>query len=259
MRSISLTVPLFSLLLLGLNSIHAGDFTFHGPDAPIYALIREKDPADFSFYQIMPASHGLRKKTAPMRLYWSGETKGGPPFKPALGITCGQLKGPQVLKRHSQEVPHFLASRATGLRPHPNRRATPNDHARTLIIIRARLEFQKYGLSAEKVEVHSLVQTELSPGRQALMGTLNTSQAGQTHSLFLVVEVKGNRTKAILSNYKGWNDTEIFFDQLDIEGDRMDEIVTTSETHPGTFNIYKREGTQYIFIGSSAPCANKSS
>ena len=130
-----------------------------------------------------------------------------------------------------------LATNSKNIHTHSNLQRDPSPEERLTAIRLAMIEFRKHGLPQElasELKVERLVATEIdSEGHKILIGSLTIKTNKAHHRVFLVAGIAGNRAATELVVYNQSTDLEDgkdsqtfrFVDQLDLDGDKIDELV----------------------------------
>lgn len=125
---------------------------------------------------------------------------------------------------------------------------------------------QGLAASSSAIKLRNLRSTKLAEGRpDALIGSITFREKSAVHNLFLVAEYKGEQWDLAISSYHVSKDPEDgtdnveenFIDQLDLDADGVDEIVTISGYYESwDYTIYKaQQGTwKKVYQGGGGGC-----
>lgn len=159
-------------------------------------------------------------------------------------------------------------SSLTGIRLHPNWRTSVTEEQRSSIIRVAADYLKQKGVhvSATTVKLTNIVATKLeASGTDALIATISVKRPKIVHNLFIVASYSDGRYTPMLISPHVTKDVEDYtdnvdeslVDQLDIDGDGVDELVTISRYYESwNYTIYKRQnGTwQKVYSGGGGGC-----
>jgi len=129
--------------------------------------------------------------------------------------------------------------------------------------------FSAYGVRHHllgKAEAISVVVTDLDrDGQNEMVASYKLAGEGAVHRLFLILYNNGDGTyQALVSQYHVASDAnmtgdnkEMFVDQIDLDGDGMDEVFTRSAGYEGwTYSMYKKgaNGWTKVYTGGGGGC-----
>ncbi len=156
---------------------------------------------------------------------------------------------------HLQKDAKVLASNARSIRTHESGQRHPDAQERKYAVELAMNEFRKHGVSAgmaSDVKIDRLIVTKIDESNsQFLIGSLSLRTKSALHEAFLIGKIGVSNATAELVQYnKSIDLTEatdgedyIFIDQLDLDGDGVDETVVELRGYEDEeFDIYKRYG-----------------
>lgn len=203
-------------------------------------------------------------------MLFGGGSNGGVSVEGQAGISCGDLTAIVNLSPHAHENQRMLAvSSIHGLGLHYNWRriATPNERAAFLSLA---ADFYKrqgvVGVSSSLLKLTDLRATRLGKAESSvLIGSIRLNQKTEAHNLFLVASFKNAKWEIELSTDhvtkdipEGTDDeAEDFLDQLDLDNDGVDEIVTMSSYYESwNYTIYKKQDGIWkrIYKGGGGGC-----
>jgi len=204
------------------------------------------------------------------QLLFGGSHRGEVVVDQPAGISCetltATLKAP-VPFVNGQKALATTSVEGLGLHSNWRKPATPEQRAAFLVLAAGLLA--KHGWSAASqsaIGVRNLRATKLGAGRsEALIGSVTVKEKIAIHNLFLAAEHREGRWSVILSSYHLAKDVEdgtdnveeTFLDQLDLDNDGVDEIVTISGYYESwDYAIYKEQkGTwRQVYKGGGGGC-----
>lgn len=163
----------------------------------------------------------------------------------------------------------LAVSSLNGMRVHDNWRHRASEDQKSGFV-RLAAEFMKaHGakpMALGELEVGSLRATKLGSGRpEVLIGSATLKEQRRVLDLFLVVEMKNEKPQILLTSYHEAKDPddgvdrqeEKFLDQIDLDGDGVDEIVTLSGYYESwDYAIYKEQKGEWkrVYSGGGGGC-----
>jgi len=162
-----------------------------------------------------------------------------------------------------------LATNATAIRTHRNVKRPVDDAERSMMIQVAISQLQKQGVFAtvsSKFNTDNLVATSVdSSGATTLIGLVSVELNKVRHETFLIVRVAGSQPVVEMSSYHQTMDLDDgkdsqnlrFADQLDLDGDGIDEVVVELTGYENEeFWVYKRGGATWtrVAVGGQGGC-----
>lgn len=285
---IRLTAYIFLLGALPANADSAKS-TWDGPALPVYVVTQnhyaegvtpEGDTAQFSDLIMIQIYSGQDKAeqsgdsypiNSQVNLFFHGEKRGSVTIKKVAPLQCDStaaiVSAPQEIKFKKGSM--ALASNAPTFHSHVDwstqADASTNSYARSL----AAGELKRHGISVEnieKIKIDRLIVTYVEKGGpRVLIGALSYLDNGVEHDLFIIGQIE--HSKAILGfvRYHDMKDlvdnTDIdrtsFVDQLDLDGDGVDEIVLEETGYEDErFEILKRQDGNWtqVWDGGEGGC-----
>jgi hypothetical protein len=234
---------------------------FEDPDV----LLDDKHDTEFEQFQ----KHYYRAG-AKYPFFIGGGGEGAVTVKEAVGITCESNVATVVLPQPLAPLHLALASNsAPGWASHANARrdASPQQRAQFVALALGFLQSKGLsGISESAVHVDRLEVTDLGPGeKDDLVGNVAVKSKTKLRNIFLVGTLGSGRYTVALSSYHvstdledGTDDVEEqLVDQIDLDGDRIDEIVTMSSYYESwDYIIYKEKNGawQKIYHGGGGGC-----
>jgi hypothetical protein len=203
-------------------------------------------------------------------LFFGGAELGSVTVQSVIGLSCASET---ATVKTSIPVPNgqdALATRGTtGLRLHPNMRKVASTEQRAAFVeVAGRFLARKgiTGISPRALRVENLRVTALGAQRpDAMIGSVIYKGRTANHNLFLVIEASGPEWRTLIASYHENKDVEDgvdnvqenFVDQLDLDADGTDEIVTMSGYYESwDYAIYKEEGGTWkkVYTGGGGGC-----
>ena len=186
------------------------------------------------------------------------------------GIYCVSLvatvKLPVVLDK-SQVALAVTSTNGLGLHENWRKTATTDQRSEFLRLVSALLkEKASRDVSVSNIEIESVYSTKLGAGQpDSLVGNATLTEKTTLRHLFLVATKDGGEYRVALSSYHFVRDVEDhtddvderFVDQLDLDNDGADEIITiVSYTESWDYIVYKQvQGTwEKIYEGGGGGC-----
>jgi hypothetical protein len=278
---------LLLLLVPFLANSDKGKATWQGPSQPVYVVTQNNYGEDFGgttprFGDLIAIEifNPKARSAADERAYKPGErltvfAAGGKagevtvrkiaPFQ--CDSTAALVSPDQGF--HLQKDAMVLASNAQSIRPHTNYQHRPDAEERKYAVQLAMNEFRKHGVPAAMtadVKIDQLVATKIDDSNnEFLVGSLSLRTKTALHMVFLIGKVGISSATAELIQYNKSTDlTEgtdgedyLFVDQLDLDGDGVDEIVVELRGYEDEeFDIYKRHNGSWsdVHDGGAGGC-----
>lgn len=231
-------------------------------DAPAH----DDEDAESYFYATTYFHRG-----AHFKLFHGGAALAEAVIKGTAGFQCDSRVGTAVLTSgaRQQSLDYSIATNGSQIKTHPNhqRPVTQTEKEEALQVVRNIYLGQGVTESAlSKIEVRNLIQTEVDhSGERVLIGTFFVASKEADYELFAVLAGAAGQLRAQFIRYNRVADVEdqkdseeeTFVDQLDLDGDGTDELVTeVSYYEAEDFRILKRFGTQWreVHKGGSGGC-----
>lgn len=254
------------------------------PDAPILDPVVILDGKDFRNPMAYLQEKDTTKAQADAYLFekkylvagrkytmlFGGNDKGSIVVREASGIGCESLAATLIPPIPSANGQKALAATSTiGIGLHPNWREPPSPQQEAAFVKLTAEVLADQGVNAvapAAVKLRNLRATKLGSDRPAaLIGSVTFKAKDANHNLFLVAEQNGNRWSIVLSSYHASKDLadgvddieENFLDQLDLDGDGMDEIITISGYYESwDYTIYRLEQGAWkkVYQGGGGGC-----
>ena len=281
--------PLVSGLLLALTCLRAQSLSpdWKGPSQPVYIVTQnhyaegsgpDGPSAKFSDLVMIEIYHpkgqpGSGVYTIGQRypLFQGGQRTGNVRVEKIAPLQCDGSAAIVSLDQATRLPAGGFALSASieGTRAHANPQRKPDLAERAAAIRAAAREFRKHGVpeaSIPSMRASHLIATAVSPGGQSiLIGDFSIKTGKALYSLFLAARMNGSSAITELASYHEQRDLEDgkdaqptrFVDQLDLDGDGIDEIVVELigyETEG--FLIYKRQGGAWesVWAGGQGGC-----
>jgi hypothetical protein len=203
-------------------------------------------------------------------LLFGGSQIGIVEIQAAVGISCESLT---ATVKQSAPIPNAQRALAItsvqGLGLHTNWRQANTSEQRSEFLNAAASYLAKQGVTGvlpSAIKLRNLRLTKLrADGPNALVGSITVKNETTAHNLFLVIEQEGTTWRVAMASYHIAKDLadyvdvveEDFVDQLDLEGDGVDEIVTISFYYESwDFAIYKKNGDKWekAYSGGGGGC-----
>jgi len=202
-------------------------------------------------------------------LLTGGSARGTLTVEKPVGVSCSSMTAavelPVVIPEHEMALA-ITSSGGLGLHANWRRHATPEERAAFLKLAAGYL--QQNGVAETPVatmEIESLYWTKLhAGGLDSLIGDLKFKNATGIHYVFLVATKTGGDYGVALASHHVARDeddadvtTESFVDQLDLDNDGVDEIVTIFGYYESwEYAIYKLQNGswQKIYQGGGGGC-----
>ena len=162
-----------------------------------------------------------------------------------------------------------LATNAGMVRPHPNSQRQADAAEKGYAVQLAMNEFRKHGLPqnlVNKIKTSGLIVIRVDESQDYFMiGSLYVKTKDERHEVFLIGKIGSSGATMELARYHLTTDLEDgkdsedvrFVDQLDLDGDRTDEIVVEVTGYENEeFGIYKRrnEFWEQVHVGGQGGC-----
>jgi len=203
-------------------------------------------------------------------LLFGGSELGSITVEKADDVGC---EGQTATSKASRPTPLGLDALAVttldGIRTHDNWRHVASEEQRSAFVRLARDYLKGHGakiFTLEKLKIPSMRATRLKPdGPDTLIGNVILAEKAKIHDLFLVIQVQPGKTQTLLASYHVSNDSEDrtdrqqekFLDQLDLDGDGKDEIVTMSGYYESwDYAIYREQNGEWklVYKGGGGGC-----
>ena len=202
-------------------------------------------------------------------LLFGGSELGSITVEKAESISCeAETATAKVSKPTPFGLDALAVSTLQGIRTHDNwRHAAPEGQKAEFV--RVASEYLKvHGAETllEKLKIPSLRATRLKPGGpDVLIGNISLVQKSKVDDLFLVIQFEPGKTRTLISSYHVSNDPEDgkdrqqekFLDQIDLDGDGTDEIVTISGYYESwDYAIYREQNGEWklAYKGGGGGC-----
>ncbi|HEX7285506.1 MAG TPA: hypothetical protein VF532_04955 [Candidatus Angelobacter sp.] len=197
------------------------------------------------------------------KLFQAGAAAGSAEITDVAEATCitksGVAKAETTVRLDLEN--YALATNGAQVTTHLRTRREPNEQEKAAAVARVRRFLQARGIPAadlRKVEVKHLVSTTLGKTEaRFLLGSFQLQTDTHVHKLFVIFALGGDGARIELGNYSSNTKlqedeqpgVEELVDQLDIDGDGVDEIVTIS---PGaeaySYPVYQRRGNRWVRV-----------
>lgn len=200
---------------------------------------------------------------ARFRLFHGGAAAGTAEVSGVVDFQCDSRAGQARLesKVKLNKDSFALATNGTQVKTHPDyqRPATPTEQTEALVY--ARQLYSQQGVlipPTSPIEIKRLVHTEVDGSRRGLLiGSFYVQADSGGHQLFAVLAREGNSWEIQFSRYNKMSDledaldsqSEVFVDQLDLDGDGVDEIITGVTYYEAEdFRILKRQAGRWYEV-----------
>jgi hypothetical protein len=260
-----------------------------GPDQPVYVVTRNHYAGVFApdvngtlllgeliMIEIFHPS-GLRIPEVPYQvgasytLFAGGEQIGKVRVKKIAPLQCNSsaaIVAADTSIRFS-DATMALATNSKNIRTHSNPQRDPSPEERLNAIRLAMMEFRKHGVPqalASELKLERLVVTQIDGDSQKILsGSLTIKTNKAQHRVFLIAGTVGNNAATELAIYNQSTDLEDgkdsqtfrFVDQLDLDGDGIDELVVETIGYESEgFTVYRRQaGTwKQVWAGGGGAC-----
>lgn len=203
-------------------------------------------------------------------MLFGGSDKGPIVIAESSSISCETLTATLVPPIPVANGQRALATTSTkGLGLHANWRELASGNQEGAFLKLASHVLSQHGAKlfvSSAIKLRNLRATKLGPDRPiALIGSVTARQKDAAHNLFLVAEQSGGQWNVALSSYHiskdledGVDDVEEnFVDQLDLDADGMDEMITISSYYESwDYAIYKfQQGVwKKVYQGGGGGC-----
>ncbi len=163
----------------------------------------------------------------------------------------------------------LAAGSAQGFKLHPNWRRAPSSAQQSSfldLVSKVLDEHKVSSVSSTAIRIKNLRVTNLrESGPDVLIGSITYKQSPAVHNLFLVAEQKDEKWEVAISSYQVAesgedatdNVVENFVDQLDLDSDGTDEIVSISGYYESwDYAIYKEKNGKWekVYRGGGGGC-----
>jgi hypothetical protein len=202
-------------------------------------------------------------------LLMGGNDKGFLVVQGSTGLSCVSMAATAklpVMIAKPQMALATTSSQGLGLHENWRTKAAVEMHPIFLKLVKTYLaQNELKGISDAAIKVEELYSTKFeAKGFDALIGNITVKQKTGIHHAFLVAENRGQQYEQVLGSYHTEADdesadvvVESFLDQLDMDNDGFDEIVTINSHYESwTYNIYKFEHGKWqkIYEGGGGGC-----
>jgi len=203
-------------------------------------------------------------------LLFGGSELGSITVEKADEVGC---EGQTATAMASKPTPHGLDALAIttieGIRTHDNWRHVASEEQKSEFARLASDYLKAHGIAAfslENLKIPSLRATRLRQGGpEVLIGSVSVKEKTKVHDLFLVIQFQPGKTQTLLASYHQSKDPEDgvdrqqekFVDQLDMDGDGTDEIVTISGYYESwDYAIYRQQNGEWklVYKGGGGGC-----
>jgi hypothetical protein len=245
------------LLLIGIL-----DRNEPSENAPSHA---DENPESY-FYATRYFHPGAR-----LNLYSGGAAMGEIAIVGTENYQCDSRVGKASFSRGSQlkGISYALATNASEIKTHPDHQRPPteDEKAEALAVVRNIYLGQGVAEAAlSHMEIHSLVETQVDhSGERVLIGSFFVGSKEADYQLFVILAGPTTQLHTQFIRYNKISDVEdqkdseeeTFVDQLDLDGDGIDELATVVTYYEAEdFRILKRFGNQWreVHKGGSGGC-----
>ncbi len=204
-------------------------------------------------------------------LFEGGQRQGDVRIKKVMPLQCDSSAAllSTDLSFHLAKGAMALATNAGGIRPHTNFQRQADEADRRYASQLAMSEFHKHGVPdvlAKNIKFDRLIVTKVDDTHTEFMiGSLFLLVKGVRHEVFLIAKMTASEATAELARYHKTTDLEDgtgsenvrFVDQLDLDGDGVDEIVVEKTGYEDEeFEIYHRRDGSWaqVHIGGQGGC-----
>lgn len=208
---------------------------------------------------------------ARFKLFHGGAPAGAAVVSGVVDLQCDSRAGQARLesKLKFKKDSFALATNGDQVKTHPDHQRPASSTEQSEALIYARQFYVEQGVQippSSQIEVKRLVYTEVDGSNMGvLVGTFYLQKNSAGHQLFAILGKEGSTWKIQFSRYNKISDledfedtqSEIFVDQLDLDGDGLDEIVTGVTYYEAEdFRILKRHaGAWYeVYKGGEGGC-----
>jgi len=185
-------------------------------------------------------------------------------------ISCESLTATtKVSKPTPLGLDGLAVSTLQGIQTHDNWRHVASEEQKSEFARLATESLRAHGAEAftlEKLKIPSLRATRLRQGgSEVLIGNVSLQEKTKVHDLFLVIQFQPGKSQTLLASYHQSKDPEDgvdrqqekFVDQLDLDGDGTDEIVTISGYYESwDYAIYREQNGEWklVYKGGGGGC-----
>ena len=203
-------------------------------------------------------------------LLFGGSELGSITVEKAESISCeAETATAKVSKPTPLGLDALAVSTLQGIRTHDNWRHVAPEEQRSEFVRLASEYLKVHGaetLTLEKLKIPSLRATRLKPGGQdVLIGNVSFTEKAKVYDLFLVIQFEPGKTQTLISSYHVSDDPEDgkdrqqekFLDQIDLDGDGTDEIITISGYYESwDYAIYREQNGEWkpAYKGGGGGC-----
>ena len=203
-------------------------------------------------------------------LLFGGNEFGSITVEKAEAVGCeGQTATAKASKPTPLGLDALAVSTLDGIRTHDNWRHVASEEQRSTFVRLASEYLKGHGaetFALEKLKVPSLRATRLKrAGPDTLIGNVILEEKTKIHDLFLVIEVQLGMAQPIIASYHVSNDPEDrtdrqqerVLDQVDLDADGTDEIVTMSGYYESwDYAIYREQNGEWklAYKGGGGGC-----
>lgn len=208
-------------------------------------------------------------KNRAYRVFSGGQDLGSVTIVSPIELTCySDSASVQVPQHFRIGQGQYALATDIEVKPHASwrRSATPSEKSEILKLAQSSFVANGVPRSAKLVVDEVAFTKTSSAGPDLLIASVSVEEANAIHRLFLIAEREGASYRTNLSQYHrtsdvadGKDDNPIgFVDQIDLDGDGIDELVTSSELYDfgWEYQIYKRmSGYWYLwYSGGGGGC-----
>jgi len=280
---------LLLVLALPLAGADKDKPAWQGPDQPVYVITQNHYAEGFTpdgetaRFSDLLAIEIYNPKTRPanqdahyevggrLSVFFGGEKQGQVRINKVAPLQCDStvaIVAPEPSVRLAKDG-MALATNAGGVIGHANHQRKATDQEKELAIHLAMSEFEKHGVLEKEernVEVDQMLVTKIDQNEgELLIAYVHLKATGAFHEVFLVASLKGPKVETELARYHETKDIEDgtdsedyrFVDQLDLDGDGIDEIVVEVTGYESEeFRILKRLNGAWgrVHVGGQGGC-----
>jgi hypothetical protein len=203
-------------------------------------------------------------------LLFGGSELGSVTIEKVESVSCeAETATAKVSKPAPLGLDALAVSTLQGIRTHDNWRHVAPEEQRTEFLRLAGEYLKTHGAETptlEKLKIPSLRATRLKPGGpDVLVGNIALAENTKVYDLFLAIEFEPGKIQTLISSFHVSNDLEDgkdrqqekFLDQIDLDGDGVDELVTISRYYESwDYTIYREQNGEWIpaYKGGGGGC-----
>ncbi|HXH65976.1 MAG TPA: hypothetical protein VNI81_02170 [Candidatus Limnocylindrales bacterium] len=203
-------------------------------------------------------------------LFFGGSELGSITVEKAESISCeSETATAKVSKPAPQGLDALAVTNLEGIRAHDNWRHVATEEQRTEFVSLAGDYLKSHGaetFTIDRLKIPSLRATRLKPGGpDVLIGNVVLVEKNKVHDLFLAIQFEPEKPQTLIASYHVSNDLEDgkdrqqekFLDQIDLDGDGTDEIVTISGYYESwDYAIYREQNGEWklAYKGGGGGC-----